>query len=800
MAFSRNSRRINTRRSVPLRLLALEDRTVPTVLGIQDAGFETVALSASSYRYNATGSAWTFNGNSGLSSNGSAFTAANPNAPQGSQGAFVQQQGSISQNVTLAAGTYTLSFSAAERVSNKVPETFNVTVDGNVVGSFNNVPGKAYTTQATSSFTVVDGNHTVAFVGTNANGGDNTIFLDQVSLTAQPAALNDSGFELPAGAGGTFAYNPTGTPWTYTGTAGVTENGSPFTAGNPNAPQGSQVAFLQQTGKISQSVNFAAGTYSLSFAAAQRGNVGGGNTVQVLVDNTVVGTYNTVSGANYTTLSTTSFTVGAGQHTVTFQGTNLNGGDRTAFIDQIAVNQHSTNLTDSGFESLALPASGFQYSPESSSWSFFGTAGVSANGTAFTNGNAAAPQGNQVAFVQSFGTIRQSVTLAAGNYQISFLAAQRGNAGGAQALNVSVDESVVGTFNNFTGTAYGTLITQSFTVTAGNHFISIQGTNGGDNTAFVDQVAINQVTPGLNDPGFDQITLGPGGYTYDPTGSAWQFAGTSGVAGNGTAFTSGNPAAPQGSQVAFLQQTGSVSQSVSLTAGTYVVGFQAAQRGNVSSNQTFQVLVDGNVVGTFNNFTGASYSTQATSTFNLTGGNHLVAFRGTNLHSGDNTIFIDGVTLTQQAVGLADNGFELAGINPSSFVYDPTGTPWSFTGNAGVAANGSAFTGGNANAPQGSQVLFLQQTGSVSQAATFADGSYSISFSAAKRMNGGGNQTIEVLVDGTLVGSFSNLTGTYSTLTTTSFTLTAGSHVVTLRGTSVGDNTAFIDGITFNNT
>ena len=73
----------------------------------------------------------------------------------------------------------------------------------------------------------------------------------------------------------------------------VGQRHSAFTSGNPNAPQGSQVAFLQKTGTISQVVNFAAaGSYVISFSAAQRGNYGTSNeTVEVLVDGTVVGTF-----------------------------------------------------------------------------------------------------------------------------------------------------------------------------------------------------------------------------------------------------------------------------------------------------------------------------------------------------------------------------------------------------------------------------------------------------------------------------------------------------------------------------
>jgi len=82
--------------------------------------------------------------------------------------------------------------------------------------------------------------------------------------------LGDAGFESPALGAGTFQYGPVVTPWAFFGGAGISGNGSGFTAGNPNAPEGGQVAFLQQTGSFSQAVNLAAGTYRLSSPAAHR--------------------------------------------------------------------------------------------------------------------------------------------------------------------------------------------------------------------------------------------------------------------------------------------------------------------------------------------------------------------------------------------------------------------------------------------------------------------------------------------------------------------------------------------------
>src|SRR5262249_34680220 len=135
-----------------------------------------------------------------------------------------------------------------------------------------------------------------------------------------------------------YEYSPTGTPWTFSaGGAGVSGNGSGFTSGNPNAPQGTQVAFLQGTGSLSQSIVIPTGTYTISFQLAQRGNLGvQDQSIEAFVDGNSVGTFTPI-GYIYSSFTTSSFAVTAGAHTITFAG--LNGaGDNTAFIDQIIIN------------------------------------------------------------------------------------------------------------------------------------------------------------------------------------------------------------------------------------------------------------------------------------------------------------------------------------------------------------------------------------------------------------------------------------------------------------------------------
>src|SRR5262249_44895188 len=52
-----------------------------------------------------------------------------------------------------------------------------------VIGTF--TPGGTTYTAFTAGFTVAAGNHTVTFVGTDPNGGDNTPFLDPLQILPQ---------------------------------------------------------------------------------------------------------------------------------------------------------------------------------------------------------------------------------------------------------------------------------------------------------------------------------------------------------------------------------------------------------------------------------------------------------------------------------------------------------------------------------------------------------------------------------------------------------------------------------------
>ena len=308
---------------------------------------------------------------------------------------------------------------------------------------------------------------------------------------------------------------------------------------------------------------------------------------------------------------------------------------------------------------------------------------------------------------------------------------------------------------------------------------------------------------GFTNSGFENPILGTGNsaFQYDPTGSAWSFSSTAGVAGNGSGITGGNPIAPEGSQVGFIQGTGSMSQVVDFASpGSYLISFIAAQRANHgTSNEAIQVLVDGTAVSTITP-AGTNYSVFTTASFNVAAGSHTITLVGIDPSGDDYTALLDQARIySVSPTDFNDPGFEnpSLGTGNSTFQYDPTSSGWNFSGSAGVWRNGSGITNGNPGAPQGSQVAFIQATGSISQAVNFAAaGTYQISFNAAQRGNFGTSaEEVQVLVDGTVVGTFTPASTSYAIYTTAAFNVTAGSDAITFVGVDPtnSDYTALID-------
>ena len=185
---------------------------------------------------------------------------------------------------------------------------------------------------------------------------------------------------------------------------------------------------------------------------------------------------------------------------------------------------------------------------------------------------------------------------------------------------------------------------------------------GGDGEA---SIALGNGNNIINEgPGQAQIRLGDGPNLITPSSLVYN----SGISANGSALTGGNPAAPDGSQVAFIQGNSAIAQTTAgwMSSGPsgplpYEIIVSAAQRaiGN-NGGEDFEVYVDNHPVGHFNP-TSTTYQDYTTSIFNVTGGQHLITLRGLDTAGGDNVVLVDNVRLL------------LVGAVPSPDIIPPSG-------------------------------------------------------------------------------------------------------------------------------
>ncbi|MBD3242273.1 MAG: hypothetical protein GF331_16895 [Chitinivibrionales bacterium] len=183
----------------------------------------------------------------------------------------------------------------------------------------------------------------------------------------------DSSFETPQIGDNTLQMRPGGSPWTFTGDAGIyrstQQNASiGVLSAADAAPDGNQAAFLIDTGSISQTINFThAGEFAVTFhAAGEGGGWPGYQHFDVLVDGQSVNP----QGQTDIRLSDGGFGIGGwsratdnldeewgsavftidapGNHTVTFKGRSVTGD--VLMIDNVRISSVDS-LLESGFGS-----------------------------------------------------------------------------------------------------------------------------------------------------------------------------------------------------------------------------------------------------------------------------------------------------------------------------------------------------------------------------------------------------------------------------------------------------------------
>lgn len=381
-----------------------------------------------------------------------------------------------------------------------------------------------------------------------------------------------------------------------------------------------------------------------------------------------------------------------------------------------------------------------------------------------------------------------SVTAAAGNSMALISFYPPTSNGGSAITGYTVTEypgNIVKTATQspiiFTGLTNG--ISYTFTVKANN---AVGSSSESAPSAAVVPSTSSDFAPPVSNSGFEMPVTS--GLTYGPMSYNWIFDHSSGVQRNGSGF--GAQSAPEGVQTAFIANGGTIQQDIDFYEGNFRINFKAARRTNYGGIQSFDIYLDNTKISSCTPASD-SFESYSTNAFSASNGTHTIKFVGTNT-IGDNTAFIDNITISTALPEIVNSGFEAPAT--SGLNYGPFTNGWTFDNSAGVQCNGSGF--GAQNAPEGVQTAFIANGGYIQQSVYFLDGNYKIDFKAARRTSYGGVQSFDVYLDNTKIGSFTPASGGFESYSTSNFTATAGIHTIKFLGTNTtGDNTTFIDDI-----
>lgn len=330
-------------------------------------------------------------------------------------------------------------------------------------------------------------------------------------------------------------------------------------------------------------------------------------------------------------------------------------------------------------------------------------------------------------------------------------------------------------------------------------------------SAGVAQAAPHFVAPAANpltDGSFETPALSTSQYVYSDVGSAWTFGGALVNATGSSLWYGGTaPSGVDGNQFLSLQGSSALSQSFTATASSMTLSWLAAGRPNygaIGGAQTYAVKLDGTTITTASTQDGSGFRTNSAALTGLTAGqSYTLTFQG--MAASDQTAFIDRVSLGSGIQLLQNGGFEAQPLAPGQYSYATQPDGWTGGGALVNAQTSSAWYGGSAPGGfDGNQFYALQSSSSLAQTFHYDGGALELNWLSGGRPYWGccnGEQTYDVLIDDALLGSFSTTNGqAFEQIQKGISGLNAGDHILTFRGLSTSDNTAFLDGVSLTET
>ncbi|MBN8460802.1 MAG: alpha-L-fucosidase [Verrucomicrobia bacterium] len=232
-------------------------------------------------------------------------------------------------------------------------------------------------------------------------------------------------------------------------------------------------------------------------------------------------------------------------------------------------------------------------------------------------------------------------------------------------------------------------------VKLGNGTLSLAG-GGSNNSSFAidaGKLKLEPATTGsvvVPNPGFESPPYAPQGWSYNPVATGWTFNPSGGTASNNTPWVG---TSPEGSQVAFLQNNGTISAEVSVSAdGHYRPSFLAANRPNYPATGLI-VTLDSTILATFlpgQLGGGGDFNRFTLPAVHITAGTHTLALQAQQ-NGPDSDTLIDDIRFTAAGTGAFPNGVSLA-LTGSGAVFDPGPATVTLDSLAGVAGSAVDLT------------------------------------------------------------------------------------------------------------